>query len=362
MVPTEPAPIDPFAGKGALLPEQWSALIEACPDAVLVVDAERKIRGWNQRGTELFGYSQDEAIGADFGLLVPPSRREAGELDWLEAWDEGGGTIRDFLTERRTKDGHLRLIRLSRHVFRDAAGRVTGAIAILRDVSESELELRRASDALHLARLGQLAAQIAHEMRNPLAGIHGALQILQRRLDPQGSETSVFQAIGEEVRRLDRLVQDLQRFARPTSSQVRELRLDAWLRESCSRWKTDLQPVECDLLLEADVVVSTDPAQLEEILQELFRNAREACTEALLQIRLEMSRSELGFTITVQDNGPGIPPELRTRIFEPFVTAKVQGSGLGLAVAQRHAETLGGHLRLEDAESGTCFRLELPLA
>jgi PAS domain S-box-containing protein len=359
-------PADPFAGNGALLPEQWVQAVEVCPDAVLVVDAQRRIRGWNRAAEKLFGYTQAEAIGQDFDLLLPAERREAGELDRLSDWNEEGGEIHELLSERVSKTGQTILVRLSRRVLRDDAGELQGAIAILRDVTGSETAMRRATESLHLARLGRLASQIAHEMRNPLAGIHGAMQILQRRADPASDEAEVYRAVSEEVRRLDQLVNDLQRFARPSSSRTERLELGTWLEEVGPRLARDFDSTELVLRSQADLQVSTDPVLLEEILVELIKNAHDAVGENELRLDLRVAAIASGVEIRVQDNGPGISTNETERIFEPFHSTKARGSGLGLAVARRHAETLGGSLTLDacptTSAKGACFVLRLPLA
>lgn len=359
-------PTGPFSGQGALRPEQWVAAVEICPDAVLVVDAQRKIRGWNHAAEQLFGYSKSEAIGQDFQLLLPAKRREAGELDRLSDWNEEGGEIHELLTERVTKSGQTILVRLSRRVLRDEAGQLQGAIAILRDVTGSEIAMRRAAESLHLARLGRLASQIAHEMRNPLAGISGAMQILQRRADPESEEVEVYQAVGAEIRRLDQLVNDLQRFARPSSSRTEQFDLGAWLEEVGPRLARNFDSTEFVLRSQANLQVSTDPVLIEEILSELMKNAHDAVGEADLRLDLRVCAVPRGLEIHVQDNGPGVCADDSERIFEPFHSSKPRGSGLGLAVARRHAETLGGSLTLGQASetqaAGAHFVLFLPLA
>lgn len=354
----DPAGTPSFA---PLLPEQWVAMIEVCPDAVLVVDAERRIRGWNQAAEKMFGYEREAAIGQDFNLLVPSERRASGELDRLTAWNEDGGEVREFLTERRARDGSTVLVRLSRQVLRDPDGEVQGAIAILRDVTETEGAMRRAAEALHLARLGNIASQIAHEMRNPLAGIHGAIQILSRRAGEDAETLEVYASIGEEVHRLDRLVADLQRFARPSASRREHLAIGPWLEQQAPTWMEAGEKLILRTI--SSVYLTTDPALLEEALLELVKNSREAVGDSGLVLTVELDTSPSGCCLSVQDNGPGIAREVADEIFEPFLTTKARGSGLGLALARRHAESLGGRLELGTvAPVSACFRLSLPLA
>jgi two-component system sensor histidine kinase PilS (NtrC family) len=354
----------PWPGDGALLPEQWVRMIEVCPDAVLVVDAERRIRGWNQAATELFGYANEEAIGQPFDLLVPEEQREAGELDRLTAWNEDGGTVRELLTERQTRTGQRVIVRLSRQVLRDEAGEVVGAIAILRDVTDTEQAMRHVAESVHLARLGRLASQIAHEMRNPLAGIHGALQILSRRTDADDPSQEVYAAVGDEVRRLDRLVADLQRFARPRNRQTMEGALAPWLAERVSLWESKHPRARIHIDAEPSLTATFDPTLLEEILLELIANAVEASVQDTVRIDLKLARCPRGMQFTIEDDGPGFEGADLEALFEPFHTLKAQGSGLGLALARRHTESLGGSLTAgtrADGQQGACFWLELPL-
>ena len=346
---------------GPLLPDQWVEMIEVCPDAVLVVDANRRIQGWKRAAETMFGYDRDQAIGQDFNLLVPEERRAERELDRLIDWNEDGGGVRELLTERRAQDGRTVMVRLSRQVLRGPAGEVLGAIAILRDVTETEGAIRRAAEALHLARLGNIASQIAHEMRNPLAGIHGAIQILTRREQADAETLEVYSAISDEVRRLDRLVADLQRFARPSASVRNRLELGAWLTELAPSWMNDGEKLS--LYTQDAVHLTADPALLEELLIELVRNARDAAGEHGLEVTLRLSASPEGCVLSLSDNGPGIEATEVDSVFEPFHTIKARGSGLGLALARRHAESMDGRLEhCTTAPDSARFELSLPLA
>lgn len=361
------SPGGPTSKGNDLAPEQWVSAIEVCPDAVLVVDTQRRIRGWNQAAERLFGYTREEALGHDFDLLLPSDRRASGELDRLSDWNEDGGEIRELLSERVTKSGQTVLVRLSRRVLRSEDGELQGAIAILRDVTESESAIRRAAASLHLARLGQLASQIAHEMRNPLAGIHGAMQILQRRVEAGSEQAEVYAAVSDEIRRLDQLVTDLQRFARPSSSRTETLDLGLWLEEAAPGLARQFESAELVLQTASDLSVATDPLLLKEIFLELFKNAHDAVGKQALRLHMLLKAAPHGVVIELRDNGPGVPESERERIFEPFHSTKARGSGLGLAMARRHAETLGGKLVLETShdapdDAGASFALHLPLA
>jgi len=359
-------PLDPLrssdAGPQPLDPEQWAEVVNSCPDAVLVIDVNHRIRGWNRTAETIFGYTEAEALGQRFDLLIPADRKDSGELEKLTLWNEEGGAVHEFLTEREHKDGRRLKVSLTRTVLRGQQGEVLGAVAILRDITESERTRRSAVDALHLARLGEMAAQIAHEMRNPLAGIHGAVQILRRRDErAEAQHQEVYDAVANEIHRLDRLVSDLQRFARPVAGVSALFRLDNWLDTQVHRLQTQHPRLRMSWVEREEISLAADPLRLEEVLDAIVQNSCDAVAGSVC-IKLRLQRDPNGCRLVIEDRGPGIPRELHDRIFEPFYTSKPRGSGLGLALARRNLESMGGELRLQTDSKHACFELQLPLA
>ncbi|NWF82769.1 MAG: HAMP domain-containing histidine kinase [Bryobacteraceae bacterium] len=210
-------------------------------------------------------------------------------------------------------------------------------------------EARRREEAARLARLaeiGRLGAVLAHEIRNPLGAVKGFLQLSREK--SSGDNKFYLDAALEQTSRLERLVQELLQFARTPSPQCRPT---SW-REVTARLRS-LAPEAT--YLDGDAQWLTDPDMLEQILLNLIRNAQDAVSDQHApEIRVEARQG----SIEVCDNGPGIPAEIRSRLFEPFATTKAQGTGLGLAISRNLAEALGARLALEDrSPSGTRARL-----
>lgn len=346
---------------GPLTPYQLAQVADLSADAVLFIDQEHRIRAWNRGAQEMFGYTPAEAIGQSAELLIPEDLRQSGELDELIRRTARHGRLRHYVTRRRTRDGRERMVSLTRSLVRDRQGREVGAGVILRDITDSEKLKHELETARNLAALGELSAQVAHEVRNPLAGIHGALQILRRRLAPGPEEAQVFDDVAAEISRLDRLVTDLMRFGRPAAPQKDRTDLAKWVERwvGQSEREVDRRGAALRLALRARPLVELDPMIFEQVLRNLLENSLEArplgC-EVELMVDADENRAYLEF----RDNGPGVPAELREKVLQPFFTTKVRGSGLGLAICQRHLHSLGGGLELLDSERGTAIRLRLP--
>ncbi len=209
-----------------------------------------------------------------------------------------------------------------------------------------------------LAQLGQMAATVAHEIRNPLSIMKGSAEVLTKKFGEQSREMVSF--ITEEIDRLNRLVDNFLRFARQPRLHPEPVQLAALL--------DDLLPSLQHRGVKAHLPDTLPPVQadadaLRQILLNLLGNALDACGETgEIEIRATPTRKpRRGVEITISDNGPGIPPEALNRVFEPFFSTKATGSGLGLAISKQLTEAMGGRIIIESQPgSGTTVRLWLP--
>jgi PAS domain S-box-containing protein len=215
-----------------------------------------------------------------------------------------------------------------------------------------------------VATLGQMAAVVAHEIKNPLAGLSGALQLLKGRHAPGDSELPVFDEMLACIDTLDRLVRDLLIFARPVALDARALPIVDVVRDSLLVLEDDeslkrhvvRQSVEA-----AGLLVWGDRELLKNAFRNLILNAAQSMPEAGA-IDLRVVRDGRECLVTVSDTGPGIPPHLSTRIFEPFVSGRRGGTGLGLPISRRIVRLHGGDLRLVPTSApGATFLVTLPL-
>src|SRR5205807_8689423 len=211
-----------------------------------------------------------------------------------------------------------------------------------------------------LAAIGRIAAQITHEIRNPLSSISLNAEELGERA-PQARE--LCEAIVREVDRLTAITEEYLRFARLPKPQMQRADLNDTVRDLLDFVRPELQAagVSLELSLSPELPrVHADVAQLRQLLLNLIRNAREAMPGGG-RLRVATRGGEGAVEIEVRDTGPGIDPARLQRIFDPFFTTKERGTGLGLAMAQEIAQEHGGQLTCEStAGAGTAFTLRLP--
>lgn len=213
-----------------------------------------------------------------------------------------------------------------------------------------------------LTRLGEMAAVVAHEVKNPLAGIRGALQIIGTRLPADSRDRS---AIGDILARLDSLnniVQDLLLFARPRAPRADKVALGSLIEGTIDLLRKDPNFARMQVDVRGgNPVIEGDVEQLQTVFMNLLINAAQAMGGAG-QLDVSLASRNGRCDVTVRDHGPGIPPEVRDRIFEPFFTTKHRGTGLGLPTAKRVVELHKGTIEVfAPADGGTLVRVSLPL-
>ena len=235
-------------------------------------------------------------------------------------------------------------------------------VARIQRIDEARYK-RRISEAEHLATIGQLAASLAHEIKNPLAGISAAIQILGADLPPGHPHK---EAVGEALRQIDRLdatVRDLLVYARPqaptrVAHDLREIfdRALILIREEPSFHGISVEFERTD----GEVIAEVDEHQMQQVIMNLLLNSAHACGEGG-RVRCSLSTDSTHVNIEVEDNGCGMSEETRSRAFEPFYTMKVRGTGLGLPICRRIVESHGGSIRIDSAEQeGTRVAIHLP--
>ena len=242
------------------------------------------------------------------------------------------------------------------------------------DLRSSYTELARTQaeliDRERLAALGELSASIAHEVRNPLGVIFNSIGSLRRLLKPQGDVGLLLDIVGEEADRLNRMVGDLLDYSKPLRPALQPLLLRKLLEDALESARLQHgagDSVQSLVLIDPEVAtVRADPRLLRQALLNLFLNAFQAMPRGG-RLDVRVSRTESGgrtlAQVSILDSGPGIPPEARAKIFQPFFTTKPTGTGLGLAVVKRIVEGHGGTIAVGRglATPGAEFLLFLPL-
>jgi signal transduction histidine kinase len=232
----------------------------------------------------------------------------------------------------------------------------------LGDLRESQEHLRRAE---RLSVLGEIAAGLAHEIRTPLAGVKGALEIVASRVAAGTPEAEFADLGGKELNRLDRLVSDFLAYARPRRPDLRHATLGEIIEHGSAllRPKADRRGIVLEIeRLAPPPAVRVDPGLMQEVLMNVLSNAIDASPPGG-RVRVRETTDPAWNVIEVIDQGSGIDPEHLPRIFEPFFTTKDKGTGLGLAISSRIVSAHGGEIDARpNAGCGTTVRIRLPLA
>jgi signal transduction histidine kinase len=261
---------------------------------------------------------------------------------------------------------------------RDRRGRITGATLFFKDLTRVEQLEERERLRDRLAALGEMAAAIAHEVKNPLAGIEVMAGILRRQLPDMQDAQSILRDIIKEAKMANAIVLEILDFVRPIRLQVERTSLADVVRDAISMAESHVQRggVQVDVALPADLEpVHGDPHQLRQLFTNLVTNAFEAMG-GIGHVRISahvLPAEDEGIAgadahsypmvqVEVLDDGPGVPPDLMDRIFSPFFTTKPQGSGLGLAIVRKIVDAHDGRIDVSARpERGARFRVSLPL-
>jgi signal transduction histidine kinase len=238
---------------------------------------------------------------------------------------------------------------------------------MVRQLRESREEIQRLhrtqmSRAEHLATLGELAAGLAHEIRNPLAGIAGVIEIIGRDLPSESPALAVVADVRDEIQHINRIVTELLEIARPKVPSFRSADLVATAEHAVlfAREQALSRKISIEMRRKMLPRIEHDTGQIHQVLLNLLLNAVQAC-DGGGSVIVEFDESDDSESVLVKDTGKGIPPDILSNIFRPFFTTKGNGTGLGLSLARRIVEDHGGRLEVASfLGKGSCFTVTLP--
>ncbi len=337
--------------------EYLENILENSADAIVVVDNANRIRTWNAGAARMFGYEPSEVVGADYAMFIPAEEREAGEVTRIKKLVEDAGYVQNYECTRLTKDGRRLRVNVTSTLLRDRRGRTIGRSSIVRDVTDVKHLQEELVRTQSLAAVGELAATVAHEIKNPLAGISGAIQVLAEALP--ADRRDIVGEILDQIRRLDDTVRDLLVFARPATPALQSIDLRDTLARAWALLGTQPATAQIRFAIEGSAApVSADPQLLHQVWVNLLQNAIEAMPAGGdLTVRVTDGATP---RVDVHDAGTGIRPEHAAKLFRPFFSTKTRGTGLGLAISRKIIEAHGGTITIESRpERGTRVRVEL---
>jgi len=327
---------------------------------VATTDVSGRITYVNDKFVEISGYSRDELIGQDHRIINSAYHPKEFIRDLWRTIANGHvwhGELRN-----RAKSGDYYWVDTTIVPFLDTRGKPYQYIAIRADITGRKAAEERLAQQAALARVGQMAAVVAHEVRNPLAGIKGAIQVLMSRRGTDDGELPVMRDIVARIDALSELINDLMVFARPRPPQLTVVELRPILADAVTIVRRDPSAHGVDISVDGEeMAITADGELVRATALNLLLNAAQAMA-GHGRIIVTMERRNDAAVIHIRDTGPGIPLEIREQIFEPFFTTKARGGGLGLPIARRTAELHGGTLNLScPPEGGTVVTMTLPI-
>jgi two-component system sensor kinase FixL len=341
---------------------RWRAIVDSAVDGIIVIDAHGRIEAFNHAAKRLFGYTIDEVLGRSVDMLMPSPYREEHD-SYLSRYLATGrakiiGAGREVQGLR--KDGTTFPLHLSvGEITIEGERKFTG---ILHDLTSRVQMEGRLREQEALAKLGEMAAVIAHEIKNPLAGIRGAIQVFGGRMMQDGTNAQVLTEIVARIDALDQMMKDLLLFARPPKPRRTPLDLVPLVKTTAGLLSQDPALREVDIQVAGTAPpVSADADMLRIVFQNLIINSGHAM-QGKGRIRVAVEPFDTTCQIAFADGGPGIPPDIRDKIFTPFFTTKSRGSGLGLPTVKRLIEAHNGYVAIDcPPAGGTTVIIRLPL-
>lgn len=337
--------------------------LENTREGIILVKSDLTIESLNPSAEMILGYAGQEVIGAPVeNILVGtetliPALKAA--MDGIPTHNLGNVSL-----HRRNGQsflGHLQTIPIM------AEDGLLSIIILIQDVSENEQIRVRTQQLEQRAVLGEVTAIFAHEVRNPINNISTGLQLLQMKFDAEDPNQEMIARLQHDCTRLTHLMESVLSFSRPMEYRMESTDLDMLLRRLLDRWRPRMTKANVQSYYQFEpgtLWVTGDVRALEQVFTNLVSNAIQAMKNGgLLAVKVANkpgAGSSPEVEITISDNGPGIPDEIKDHIFEPFVTTNPQGTGLGLAITKRIINAHRGSIGLNSFPGGTVFHVCLP--
>jgi PAS domain S-box-containing protein len=338
-----------LAAKIQRMHEFQTKLIQTSNDGIIANDRRGNIIIFNEGAERILGYGRDEVIGK-IGVAHLYSTGVAQEIRAkIDSPEYGGaGRLIHYETMALSKTAEPIPVELSASLIHGDDHEVT-TVGFFRDLRERQQMQEKLLQSERLAALGQMAAHISHEVKNPLMVIGGmARQVLKTSVDEPPKNVEKLRIIVEEIRRLEEFLAEVGSFAKLSEPRKCSIDLNSLIREMCLNLEASLQENRIKLSLNLDPnlpQVQFDPLLLRQVLLNIAKNGIEAMPGGGT-LTFTSSRSNDRVSVRIGDSGEGIPPDLIDKIFEPFYSTKPKGSGLGLAISQTIMKAHQGEIKV----------------
>jgi PAS domain S-box-containing protein len=347
-----------------------AAIVESSDDAIISKNLDGIILSWNKAAERILGYPAKEIVGKSILTVIPPELH--GDEAMILSKIRAGKRIEHFQTQRMHKNGSRVEVSLTISPVKDAQGKIIGAGKILRDITQQKRLEAALQTSERLASAGRLAATIAHEINNPLAAVTNFTYLAAQQADLSPQSRHYLTMADQELRRVAHIAQQTLGFyrgnAEPSDVPV-QAAMDSLLNIYQSKLKSKSLRVDCTI--EDGLAVFASEGELKQMLSNLLSNAIDACQPGgRITVRAQRLRNAANgrpsARITVADNGPGIPAQIRPRLFRPFFTTKKDvGTGLGLWITKDLITKNGGSIQVRTRikpPTWTAMSIFLPIA
>ncbi len=337
---------------------------------VAMTDVSGKITYANDKFCEISKYPREELIGQDHRILNSGYHAKDTIRDLWRTIAHGRvwrGELRNV-----AKDGSVYWVDTTIVPLLTPSGKPEQYLAIRNDITEKKRVEALLRTKETMAQLGQMAAVIAHEVRNPLAGISGAIQVIASRLPQESREVQILRDVIARVKGLDEVLSGLLDFARPRPPAIRLCSVRDIVEQASMFFRDTPHHQGLSFDIEGpDLAIEADPELLGRALLNLVMNAAQAIMgsrqpheirddEVIGHVRVEINSGPREVAIAVVDDGPGLPEGSEEQLFKPFFTTKIKGTGLGLAVVKQAVDAHHGRLHVSSQKGETRFTMVLP--
>ncbi len=342
------------------LEEFSKSIFESITSGIVIVDSDGKIIRVNESFAELLDYPREELINGDVDIFFPASY---GEESIFKKTLKNKREYNRLELNIEKKDGKTMILGMSTSLLKDKKGNVKGAIGIVRDLTDSKELEERMKRSERLASLGEMAASLAHEIRNPLSGMKLGIDSLKKSIGGNKDASEILNIVEGELKRLNRFVIDMTSYSKRPKPVLSPCDIREIIERNITLLKKDFESLKIKVKKnypEKLGKISLDDDQIGEVFLNLFLNAKDAMPDGgILSINLQSLSKNL--VAEVEDTGTGIPPGKLKKVFDPFFSTKKGGTGLGLSIIYRIICDHKGTIGVESKEGkGTKFTIVLP--
>ena len=334
-------------------------IFESAGTGLIAVDCAHRVTAFNRAAEEITGVTAKQAIGRSWSALIGTTV----PLESIEAAiDANARASMRHETALRRPDGSTVPVRMTFSALRSGEGERLGLISACDDLSAIRAMESRMRQADRLATLGRMAANIAHEIRNPLASLTGAIEVLTSPHTAEDARERLSQIVARESERLNHIIKNFLEYARPAPLSITTFDVAAAAEEVLMLLEHRASPGSLKVIREfaPSVLWPVDAEQFRQILWNLCLNAAESMPEGG-ELRVAVAVRGETLEVTVTDTGEGIAADDLSHVFEPFFSTKSEGTGLGLALVHRVVQEHGGEIDVRSSPGlGTTFTLTLP--